>query len=250
MSASYTCGSSSVPISPSTALGEAPSKSAKAMNMPRRQLLGIALAVDHERRAVEDELVLSTNPIDVDDGQAGFPGPRRHDIAPQRLLPGVIRRTVGHDQYLCTRLLRGTCGSRKPDVLADDDADPDSCHLNHTGFTARREIPLFVEYRIVGQYLLAVDRADAAAARQAGRVVGLPTATGKADEGAGPSRIAAASAELPLACFERRPQQQVFRRISAKRGSGVTSRSAPPRCASHAPAMCAACLRDRRPQSS
>jgi len=80
-----------------------------------------AAPIDDERGAVEDELVLAADAIDVTRSQAILAA-RAHSTcyAAQRLLLHVVRRSVRHDDHLGTRGLRQRGGGRKPHVFADD----------------------------------------------------------------------------------------------------------------------------------
>ena len=91
---------------------------------PRQQR---ALVVEHDRTAVEDQLVLAADLVDVHDRRVriGRPG-RQHPLA-LGALAGVERRTVDVDADLGAggRLL-GDGTERAPDVLADRDAHLDA----------------------------------------------------------------------------------------------------------------------------
>src|SRR5262249_29625988 len=142
--------------------------------VPRRKLLrDFAFAIDHERRAVEHELVLAADAIDIDHRQARLPHPRGDDLAAQRLLPRVIGRSVGNDDDLGARLARAPRGTGKPDVLADDDAHAHTGDVDQTRLASRLEVALLVENGVVGQLAFAVHGRDLAVAQDRGRVVRL-----------------------------------------------------------------------------
>src|SRR5947209_15730269 len=105
----------------------------------------------------------------------------------QRVLPGVIRRAVGHHEYLRARKTRLARGLGKPGVLANDAAEADAVDVEYAGRNTGREVAFLVEHRIVGELLLAVDVRDLSFADHDERVVAkasLPL--GKTDEGDGP----------------------------------------------------------------
>jgi len=188
--------------------------------VPRRDLLRERTRrVDDERRAVEHELVLAADAVDVDDRQAGLPCARLDLRAAKRLLPRVKGRAVGHDEHLRAGPGRRRRWLRKPDVFADDDADPHTVDVEYARRAARLEVPLLVEDRVVREILLPVDLAHAAVAHDGDRVVAAAAGTlRKADEHRAAPDLRRQRRELRAACVdERRPQQQVLRRIAAQR---------------------------------
>ncbi len=140
-------------------------------------------AVDDERRAVEDELVLAADAVDVDDRQAGLAHPFADHVAAQRLLPRVVRRAVGDDDDLRPGGAGLARGARKPDVLADHDAHAQPCDVDDARLAAGLEIALLVEHGVVGQLALAIDRRDPPVAQHRERVVALAGGVlGEADQ--------------------------------------------------------------------
>ncbi len=124
----------------------------------------VAPPVDDERGTVEDELVLSPDLVDVDDGAAGL----RRACAEHReaLRPPAarVRRGVEVDEEACAG--RGLLGHRppgRPHVLADAHPDRDAGHLEE----GRRPLPrgepaLLVEDPVIGQVTLPVAPEDLA----------------------------------------------------------------------------------------
>ncbi len=142
--------------------------------VPRGKLLRQRpVRVEHERRAIEHQLVLPADAIDVHDGQARLAGARDGLLAAQRLLARVVRRAIGDQQHLRAGHLRARGGRGKPDVFADDEAEAQAVDVEHARRIARREVALFIENRVVGQALLAIDLRDAAVADDRHRVVAL-----------------------------------------------------------------------------
>ena len=131
----------------------------------------------------------------------------------------MIRRAVGHDDELRAG---GGCLARgpwQPDVLADDDPDAHPGNVDDAGFGARLEIALLVEYRVIGQLLLAIDCRDTSVAHDRLRVMALAgNELGKADEHDGARDLCGEASEFLGAGVEkRRAQQQIFRRVPAQR---------------------------------
>jgi len=118
----------------------------------------VAVRVEHKRRPVEDEFVLPTDQVDVDEGAGGVGGPGGEHARAFSQPAGVIRRGVDIDHQLGAggRLL-GDRPEGTPGVLADRDADPDAPDQEQLGGPgARREIALLVKDAVVGQRLLVV----------------------------------------------------------------------------------------------
>ena len=104
--------------------------------------------------AVEDQLVLAADLVDVDDRAAGVGGPgRRASARARRDLAGVVRRGVDVDDQLGARRRPARrSGRRAPGVLADADADPHAAdHEQLERLGPGREVALLVEHRVVGQ---------------------------------------------------------------------------------------------------
>ena len=59
-----------------------------------------AVGMQPERSAIEDQFVLASDLVGIDERQIAFGGPRDRDIEPNLLLVVRVRRTVGHDQKL------------------------------------------------------------------------------------------------------------------------------------------------------
>ena len=108
--------------------------------------------------AIEHQLVLTTDHVEVDHRYAGSSGPLAEHLLPGHGLPVVIRRPIDVDEHLRSRLCLGLGRTiRKPDVLADGNAARDPCHVpKERGFLARNEISLLVEDPVVRQEDLAI----------------------------------------------------------------------------------------------
>ena len=118
----------------------------------------LALVVDDERRAVEDQLVLPADLVDVDDVAVGVLGPGGDHPLPLALPAREVGRAVGdHDELGAARGLLGDRSLRAPHVLADRDADLHASDLVQLqGLVAGGEVALLVEHGVVRQEALAV----------------------------------------------------------------------------------------------
>jgi hypothetical protein len=135
------------------------------------------------------------------------------------VLPGVVRRAVGHHEDLCASLARLSRRLREPAVLADHEAHAHAVDVDHARLAPRHEVALLVEHRVVGKALLAVDGRDAAFAQEREGVVAAPvTALGKAHRHRAAVYLRGERRELRCAGVdERRAQQQILRGIAAQR---------------------------------
>ena len=191
--------------------------------MPGRQLLDdVAPRIHDEGRAVEHELVLSSDTVGIDEGQAGLARPGADLRVPGIVLPRVIGRTVGDDDQRRARLLRLPRGAGVPDILADQEPDGRAVDIDDARGAARLEIALLVEHRVVRQLLLAVNGAHATVGKQRERVVAASAlAFGKSDDDRRVLHAGGQRRELAGTGVEkRRAQQQIFGRIPAERQLG------------------------------
>ena len=117
-----------------------------------------ALLVEHERRAVEHELVLAADEVRVDDRHRRVRRARReHRLALGEALRVVRRRVEVDDQLGAARGLGEDRPGRAPRVLADRDPDLHARDVEQRQRLLRRdEVALLVEDRVVRQQLLAV----------------------------------------------------------------------------------------------
>jgi hypothetical protein len=142
-----------------------------------------ALVIDHERMAVEHELILP--PDEIAEGDCGDVVTRTLDQHPFALgaLTDVIRggRDVDQQRGPGQRLVGGRW-PRLPDVLADRQSDQGVAELDQRAAGARLEVALLVEDAVVGQKHLAVDRLDRAAGEHGAGVVDIVGALREADQ--------------------------------------------------------------------
>ena len=157
----------------------------------------VALGVEGERAAVEDELVLAADLVDVDQRRVGVGGAGgQHPLAVGRLA-AVVRRGVDVDRQLGAAVgLHGERTVGAPHVLADADADLDAAdlvQLERIGLVAGREVAGLVEDGVVGQETLAVGADDLAAGADGGGVEQVAVLVDVADDG---GAVARAGGEL------------------------------------------------------
>ena len=155
----------------------------------------VALLVEHERRTVEDELVLATDEVGVDDRNRRVGRACREHRLPLLQPPRVVRRRVEvHDHFRATGGLGEDRTVGAPRVLADRHADLDAADdEQRTRLGRGSEVALLVEYRVVRQQLLPVDAVHATVGTHRRRVVEVTAGLWEADD-----RGAAAGARREL----------------------------------------------------
>jgi hypothetical protein len=121
-----------------------------------------AAGIQGEGGAVEHQFVLAPHHVGVDQGQAALGHPRPGRVDALVLLVHVEGGGVQRQQRLGARVPGHDGGAGFPDVGADADAEADAGALEHAGIEAGREGADFIEHRMVGQDLLAIDRDDRA----------------------------------------------------------------------------------------
>ena len=120
-----------------------------------------AVGVDHEAAAVEDEVVLTADLIQVDDRGVNLGGTTLGELETGVGLAFLIRRAVDGEQQV--DVLGGQVGHRAavlPDVLADGHANGGAVHVEGHGAVAGGEDAEFVEHAVVGQEVLVVASPD------------------------------------------------------------------------------------------
>ena len=139
-----------------------------------------AFGVAHERVAVEHELVLAADRVQVGDGDQVVGGARGDHARPVEGLPAVVGRGVDVDAELgAAERHRIERQAGIPDVFADADAErdwvgPGRAVDGHS--TARREVAFLIEHAVVGQAALVVGVDPAAIDEQGGGVVSIAIA--------------------------------------------------------------------------
>ncbi len=136
------------------------------------QQLGVELAgaaqhraagVDDDRVAVEDELVLSADEVDVRQHALALGGPASAELEAYVVLVGLVRRTVGHDEQRCVGSLGRGGRAVAPEVLADRERDVDAADLHDVDRVAGDEVADLVADAVVPQVVLGLAGDDRAA---------------------------------------------------------------------------------------
>jgi hypothetical protein len=150
----------------------------------------LAVPVDHEGGAVEDELVLPPDLVHVGDVAVGVLGPRGHHALALDVAAGEVRRAVRDDHELGPA--GGLLGDRAlgaPHVLAHGDAHLHPRDLVELeGTVAGGEVPLLVEHGVVRQEALVVRPHDHPVGTHRGRVAQVPVGVDEADHRRAPAR--------------------------------------------------------------
>ena len=188
---------------------------------PCRQLRGeAAVGIQNERRAVEHQLILPANLIDVDQWHTAFRHPRDSHVHAQIGLRPIERRTVRRDQDFRARLSKRLDNVFAPDVFANRHTDPHAAHIDRPRHRPCCEHAFFVEHTVVRKIDFQPDRFNFAAIQQRHRVVNLSVlAPDRADQN---GRTAAARLrqvfELrPRSILKRRFQHQIFRWVAVEK---------------------------------
>ncbi len=144
----------------------------------------LALVVEHDRVAVEDQLVLPADRVAEGEETAVVAGARDEHLLAVLGLADVVRRGGEVDDQLGAGE-REVGGGRPglPDVLADRRPDQRLAELQEHEVAAGGEVAVLVEDAVVGQEPLAVDGRDPAAGADRARVREVAVEPGHADEG-------------------------------------------------------------------
>ena len=142
-----------------SAMGRSRSTTSSASLELRRAGEQRAVGVDDERVAVEDELVLAADHVDVGERAAGLARPPRAQLEAHVVLVALVRRPVDdHEQSGAGVAHLGDRPAVLPEVLADGERDVDAVDADHGRARARDEVAELVEHAVVGQVVLGVAR--------------------------------------------------------------------------------------------
>ena len=163
--------------------------------------------VEQHRSTVEDELVLPSDEVHVQDRHRGIGRSRRQHRFALVDAAGVVGRSVDvHHQLGPTRRLRRDGTGRAPCVFADRDRDPHTAHDEQWPVVGgRREVPRFVEHRVVREQVLAVDPLHATVRADRRRVGEVPSRLREADHGRGAAGVGGELVERLSAAAPRTP---------------------------------------------
>ena len=99
------------------------------------------VGVEHEGGALEHELVLAADLVDVDERQAGVLDARHRHVEPLVDDAAPVGRAVRHQQNLAAGLADAFDRLRAPDVLADRHADAQPAEIDRPRHLARPRTP-------------------------------------------------------------------------------------------------------------
>src|SRR5258707_6187968 len=131
-----------------------------------------AIGVEGKRGAIEDELVLAADLVDVDQRDAALGHAGYRDVETQFVLVTSVRRSVGHDHQLGARLAEAfhyvfVVTPFGPNVLTDRKADAHASEIDGTGRRPGREQPPFVKHAVIREGHLQPHRGHDTAVEQA-----------------------------------------------------------------------------------
>ncbi len=138
----------------------------------RRAGQHLAVRGDHDRVAVEDQLVLAADHVHVGERAAGLGGPAPHQFQPGVVLVPLVRRAVDDQQQAGPGLAGGGHPAAVlPDVLADRQRDVHPVHPHHRQLVAGDEPAVLVEHAVVRQVVLGEPGGDLAPEQHRGAVL-------------------------------------------------------------------------------
>ena len=127
-----------------------------ALDELRRKLHQAPVAVEHERGAVEHQLVLAADQVDERQRHSAARDVGAHHLEAQRVLAEVERRRVENQQHLGAGRPRAFRRIPEPAVFTDIDPECRAGNVEHQRPVVGREVAPLVEHVVVGQVVLAV----------------------------------------------------------------------------------------------
>ena len=182
----------------------------------------VTFLVEHERMAVEDQLVLAADGVAEGDETGVVARAGGEHLLALAIAEDVERRgrEVGQD----LRAGESELGRRRPGlphVLADRGADQRAAVLEQQELSTGCEVAVLVEDAVVRQEPLAVQRLELAGGADGARVVEVAVEPRDADEGGDAARRACHLLGRGLGrADEARPEEQVLRRVARDRKLG------------------------------
>ncbi|MCY1305234.1 hypothetical protein D9M70_550280 [compost metagenome] len=110
------------------------------------------VCIERKRTTIEDQLVLSTHLVGIENRQFSFDNLLQHNLITALDLGAMIRRAIRHQQEFCT-----TFGQRfrhtqiTPDILADRNTDAYTAEVHRSGHWTGLENALFIKLAVVRQ---------------------------------------------------------------------------------------------------
>ncbi len=197
---------------------------------PRRLGDQPAIGVERERGAIEHQLVLAADEVEVDQRQAGFRHPCHGKLHPVVLLAGLEGRRIDDDQELGTAFLEPLGNVGKPHVLADHGPETDSATIlevepHRSGNRPRGKHPLLVEHPVIRQLVLRPPPLDHTVGQQEDAIAralsGLRPGSAKQDGGRPRRRVRRQRIDQRRrALQQRRLEHQILERVAGERKLG------------------------------
>jgi len=129
--------------------------------------------VDDDRVAVEDQIVLTADQVDVGYDRVGLDGAPGDQRQPHFVLVPFEGRAVDHDEQAGIGLQHPVDRAAvAPEVLADHQGDIGPADAQHEQFVPGNEDAVFVEHRVVGQMVLRVPGHDTPVLHHARHILG------------------------------------------------------------------------------
>ena len=180
------------------------------------------IAVEGKRGAVEDELVLAADLVEIDERQSAFGDACDRNRQPDVGLVARVRRAVRNQQNFGAGLGEALddvlviLGFFQPDVLADRHTDADAFDRHRPRGRPAREQALLVEHAVIRQIALVAERGDPPAVEQRASVKELALVDpGGADQHRGP-----AIGGFLRQAFDGRPTGRLERSLSTRSSGG------------------------------
>ena len=130
--------------------------------------------VDDKGGAVEDELILPANAIEIRKRQAGIGNAALGQREPHIVLVDLIGAAIGHDHELSAPPRQMLAYAIDPDIFADRHTDFHTAKIDRIGRRAGLEQAQLVERAVIGQPVFVPHRRDFAAVKQRHAVAQLP----------------------------------------------------------------------------
>ena len=129
-----------------------------------------AVGIEHEGAAVEHQLVLPADLVDIDERQSRLDHAGNGKLHALVVLVPFEGRAVDHDQQLGGRLLKALGNVLDPHVFADHDTEAHALEVDRARQRPRLEDADFIENAVVGQLVLAAHRRHLAVRQKEGGV--------------------------------------------------------------------------------
>ncbi|MNC06351.1 hypothetical protein D3C75_538600 [compost metagenome] len=183
----------------------------------------LALTVEHLGATIEDQLILTTDLIEVNQRQTGLLAALCHQLAADPGFLLIIRGGIDGEQQLGTGRLCRECRARLPQIFADKQPQLVATERHHAGIAGRGEVTLLVEHPVVGQILLEVAGDELALLIEGSCVVErLSFTPGVAHQNGATTLPGRDTSQGRLHTDHQiAAQQQIFRRVAGQRQLGA-----------------------------